>query len=128
MDDTIRIDAQPLTRHETVAVRHLLTHSALADCEGRHGRLVLHTNLDGESALTVGDLHTWSWSSGEVVLLEVLMHLVGAGSMPSDPARLDDRNRRVATEALMLAIPQAERAGAARLLAAVDASPETVQP
>ncbi len=105
-----------LTPPEHAAVRHILARSALADTPGRIGRLILTDAGD----LTMQRLDTWRWSSGEVVLLDVLKFILGEGRWP-DISRLDEPNQQVVRKAIgMLAEGQAR--ADARLLRAVETS------
>lgn len=119
MYDDTALYAEPLTPQQHAGIKHLLRHSALATCAGVTGRIAL-TTVDGHHALTVAGLGEWRWSSGEHILLGVLLHIAGQTRAPRDTWKLDDRNRRVVSEALTLAIPAGERAGLERLMAAVD--------
>jgi len=83
----------PLSVPQAVAVADVLSRSALALCPGVDGRVML-----GDGVLMVSP-HGWSWSSGELVLLAVLVHICGDGPLP-DLARLDEPNREVVREAL----------------------------
>jgi len=83
----------PLTVPQAVAVADVLSRSALGTCAGIDGRVAL-----GDGVLMVSP-HGWSWSSGELVLLAVLVHIAGDGPLP-DLARLDEDNQAVVREAL----------------------------
>ena len=89
-----------LTEHERAAVRYLLQHSALADCVGTEGRVI----LDGHD-LTLQRLDTWTFSSGELVLLDVLKFAIGEAVRLPDLDRLDEDNQRVCAEAFRLLVP-----------------------
>ncbi len=86
-----------LTPQEHAAVRHLLQRSALASCVGVEGRI----DLSDDGDLTVQRLSDWGWSSGERVLIEVLLHILGEARWP-DIGKVDDHNRQVVREAMRL--------------------------
>jgi hypothetical protein len=92
-----------LTPPEARAVGHLLTHSALGCCVGVPGRFVLHDRV-----LTVADVDEWSWSGGERVLIDVLLHLLGEGRWP-DVTVLDERNQLIVREAVRLLVTGREQ-------------------
>jgi hypothetical protein len=95
-----------LSHQEKAAVGHLLRYSALSSCVGVPGRIV----LDGHD-LTIRDLSSWSWSGGERVLLEVLLHILGEARWP-DIGKCDDHERQVIREALRFLALDEARLGA----------------
>jgi hypothetical protein len=104
-----------LSLPEARAVAHVLRRSALAVCAGSNGRVF----LDGDT-LHLRDLHSFSFSGGELVLIDVVKHLAGLGRWP-DLAGVDPDNRAVCLQAARLLIDGRE-AQWLRLLGDVEAS------
>lgn len=106
MSSNLEVDAlqrPPLSPREAAATRYLLMWSALRHCDGVAGRIVLSTDVDGRTTLQLHDLSSWGWSSGERVLVDVLLHIAGFGPDPqADLWRLDETNHLVVSEAMAL--------------------------
>lgn len=97
MNLTYRTEGRHLSGPEFDAVSILLNASALSFCVGVDDRI----DLTGRT-LIVESLDTWRWSSGEELLLQVLLHLLGEESMPCDLSHLDEPNQIVVGQALAL--------------------------
>lgn len=77
------------------AIDTLLTRTALAHCAGVEDRIDLT-----EDVLTVESLGTWRWSSGELLLLQVLLFVLGEAAPPCDLSIVDEPNEAVVREVL----------------------------
>lgn len=97
---TLEIDLD-LSHREHLAVKHLLTCSALADAYDAPDRIFLLPDADGtpDRRLIVHDLQAARFSSGEWALVGVLAHLVGHGRLP-DLGVVDGHQRRIVHECM----------------------------
>jgi hypothetical protein len=87
-----------LSKPEAAAVRHLLRRSALSDCPGTLGRVV----LDDQDDLVLRSFDTWSFSSGEEVLLDVVRFIVGEPVRWPELSKVDDFNAQIVRESMRL--------------------------
>lgn len=80
------------------AVRHLLQRSALNECPGTLGRVI----LTDEGDLTIQRLDTWGFSSGEEILIDVVRFLVGEAVRWPPIEKVDEFNQQIVRESLRL--------------------------
>jgi hypothetical protein len=102
-----------LTPPEADAVAVVLSESALSVCAGIEGRAF----LDGD-VLHMRDLDSWSWSSGELVLLAVVRYLAG---LPGDwpDIRVVDEHEQAVVRSAVRALVRGERRQGDNLLRAI---------